>query len=203
MEDYKAITTESYDLNAEEFSKKYTYLLNLKKRKEFSKFLGLLKGNKLLDIGCGSGEHDLWFKENRLEVTGIDISPAMIELCRKKGINAKLMDMEKIEFAENSFDGVWAVCSILHVPKNKVKDIISRTNLILKPKGIMFIVLKKGEGDKVVEDKINPSTKRYFVYWNKDEFEGLLNDFEIIEFWESNVEGSDLLNFLLRSKKLT
>lgn len=202
MEDYKKITLESYNINSDIFSKRYAYLFDFERRKEFNRFLTLLIGKKVLDLGCGPGEHLSWFKKQGLDVTGVDISPAMIAKCREKGINSVLMDMEYLDFNENAFDGIWAVCSLIHISKNKLEGVVKKTHSILKNKGIMFVTLKKGEGETLVADKLNPLTKRYFVYWKRDEFEKLLKDyFDIIEFWEEDVEGSTLLNFFLRNRK--
>jgi SAM-dependent methyltransferase len=41
-------------------------------------------GKSLLDIGCGTGNHDFWFLKKGYQVTGIDRSPAMIDVARDK-----------------------------------------------------------------------------------------------------------------------
>lgn len=40
----------------------------------------------VLDIGCGAGRHSLWLQENRFEVTGIDVSPLTVEVCKLRGL---------------------------------------------------------------------------------------------------------------------
>src|SRR5260221_11927317 len=40
-------------------------------------------GNALLDIGCGTGGH-ITFLEQHYSVEGLDISPAMLEIARKR-----------------------------------------------------------------------------------------------------------------------
>lgn len=202
MEEYKKITLESYNLNANEFSKKFTYLFDLEKRGEFLKFLSLLSGKKVLDLGCGSGDHALWFKKQGLDMTCVDISPVMVEICKKKGLNAILMDIEDLDFNENSFDGIWAVCSLIHLPKYKLKEVVNKINTLLMPGGVAFICMKEGEGEKVVGDKLNRFTKRYFSYWSGEDFDKLLREFfEIIDFNTAKVQDSTLLNFFLKSKK--
>ncbi|MBL7075717.1 methyltransferase domain-containing protein [candidate division KSB1 bacterium] len=41
-------------------------------------------GQSLLDIGCGTGHHLVWFKELDLAVYGIDNSPHMLKIAREK-----------------------------------------------------------------------------------------------------------------------
>ena len=130
--DYKRNTIDVYNKDAEKLAIKFEKLLELHRRFEFPKFIELLNGKKVLDLGCGAGEHSLFFKEKGLEITAIDLSERMIELCKDKGINAQVMDIENLEYADQSFDGIWAVTSLLHIPKEGLSKVISKLNAILK-----------------------------------------------------------------------
>src|SRR3989338_8455892 len=114
--DYKKITIESYNKDAKKFSKEFKAMNSIKSHR-FQKFIGLLKGGKILDLGCGSGDHSLYFKQRGLDVTSIDLSKEMVKLCNEKGLNALLMDIENLKFEDKLFDGVWAATSLLHIPK--------------------------------------------------------------------------------------
>ena len=127
--DYKEKTIEAYNQNAKEFSEKFKLLMDdLKKRDEFQRFIDLLRGKTVLDLGCGSGDHSLYFKEQGLDVTAVDLSEEMILLCKEKGLKTFLMDIENLEFQEVFFDGIWAVTSLLHLPKQKVSSVIKKLN---------------------------------------------------------------------------
>jgi SAM-dependent methyltransferase len=70
-----------------------------------------LEGNRLLDVGCGTGLSLISMVERDWQVTGCDISPAMLELARGKvGERAELMvaDMRELPVL-GEFDLVWAV----------------------------------------------------------------------------------------------
>jgi SAM-dependent methyltransferase len=70
-----------------------------------------LRGNRLLDVGCGTGKSFIWMLERDWEVTACDISPSMVELARAKvGDAARLSvaDMRELPvFGE--FDLVWCL----------------------------------------------------------------------------------------------
>jgi SAM-dependent methyltransferase len=70
-----------------------------------------LRGQRLLDVGCGTGKSFLPMLERGWEVTACDISPSMLELARgKAGVAARLhvADMRSLpRFGE--FDLVWAL----------------------------------------------------------------------------------------------
>ena len=55
---------------------------------------------RVLDIGCGAGKHSLHLQEKGFKVTGIDISPSAVEVCRRRG----LKDVRGISIDEISGD---------------------------------------------------------------------------------------------------
>ena len=198
---YKEETINSYDKHTKYLSKYFQGLFDLSKRKEFNKFMELLEGKKILDMGCGSGEHALYFKEKDLDVTCIDLSKEMIKLCKSKKLNARLMDIENLTFPDNSFDGIWAVTSLLHIPKTKIPKIIEKLHSILTSKGLLYICLKEGKGERLIEDKQDKSTKRFFAFWTKEELLKLLNkNFQLIEFGKLKYSNTTFLHFFLRKR---
>lgn len=75
-----------------------------------------LQGNRLLDVGCGTGKSFLGMLEDGWEVTACDISPAMIKLAREKvGHRAQLVvaDMRALP-TFGSFDLVWALTDAMN-----------------------------------------------------------------------------------------
>lgn len=70
-----------------------------------------LTGERLLDVGCGTGTSFLPMLAQGWEVTGCDISPAMLELARgKAGDAVKLAAADMLDLPEfGEFDLVWAL----------------------------------------------------------------------------------------------
>ena len=66
-----------------------------------------VRGERVLDIGCGTGRHLSMFLEIGLDITGLDASPYMLDIARKKlGHRAELHQglAEDLPFEDNSFD---------------------------------------------------------------------------------------------------
>jgi ubiquinone/menaquinone biosynthesis C-methylase UbiE len=64
-------------------------------------------GERLLDIGSGTGIHLEWFRELGLQVTGLDASPYMLEQARSRlrgGADLHLGWAEHLPFEDNEFD---------------------------------------------------------------------------------------------------
>jgi ubiquinone/menaquinone biosynthesis C-methylase UbiE len=83
------------------------------------KLLSGVKG-KVLEVGIGTGKNIPYYP-NDVELTGIDFSPKMLEIARKKAKNKcsiKIleMDAENMDFNDNRFDTVVTSCVFCSVP---------------------------------------------------------------------------------------
>lgn len=198
MEKYKEETINSYNKHAKDFSKKFQELTDLKRIYEFQRFIGLLSGKNILDLGCGSGDHSDYFAKRGLNVTCADISEEIIKLCKEKGLNADVMDIENLTFDNFSFDGIWAVTSLLHVPKSKLPPVINKLHQILREKGILYVCVKEGKGEGLIKDKEFDS-QRFFAFWEKEELLKLFEKkFSLIEFGEARLGHTNFLKFFFR-----
>ncbi|PYS02110.1 MAG: hypothetical protein DMG16_10175 [Acidobacteria bacterium] len=68
------------------------------------------RGMRLVDIGCGTGEDAIHFARRGIDVTAIDVSPAMIAQVKLKSggsVRCKLADMRTCA-VEDIFDGVFS-----------------------------------------------------------------------------------------------
>jgi predicted TPR repeat methyltransferase len=74
-------------------------------------------GQRLLDAGIGSGLSAQRFAQAGLKVSGMDFSPAMLEICRAKGLGAELTQHDLLQFPwpypTGGFDHL-ICCGVLH-----------------------------------------------------------------------------------------
>lgn len=64
----------------------------------------------ILDIGCGAGQHALWWQDRGVDVTGIDASPAAVATARERGLeDAAVMDMFELGVDDDRFGAVHCV----------------------------------------------------------------------------------------------
>ena len=134
----------------------------------------------VLDAGCGPGRNAAAFKSRGYRVTGIDASPAMVELARRSGIDAHVMTFQQMTFHEE-FDGIWASASVLHVPRAELPEVLHRFARALKPEGILYVSLKEGQSERIAEDG------RFFSYYTLNEFSDLLTStglFKVRKAWK-------------------
>lgn len=126
-----------------------------KHKKEIEKFISLLPKNaKVLDVGCGAGVPVAkTLVDSGLDVVGIDLSESMLKLAKKNVPKAKFYkkDMTKLDFEDNSFDGLTAFYSVIHVPREKHSSIFQNLHKTLKPNGIMLVSMGSEEWEGTEE----------------------------------------------------
>ena len=99
------------------------------------------KNSFVLDLGCGAGTPVTKFlADNKCKVLGIDFSDGMLKLARKNVKKAKFikMDITKMKFKENSFDGAVSFYALIHVPREQHESIYKNLHKIIKPDGIIM-----------------------------------------------------------------
>lgn len=131
---------------------------------KYSVFLQKLgEGSKqILDVGCGTGKASLFFSRLGYQVCCLDLSAGMLqETMNQKGsgdnLSATLANMKKLPFASNSFDGLWTMASVVHLPREDRKISFSEFYRVLKPDGVL---------DLSVQNRLSPKhLKRIFQSW--------------------------------------
>jgi 2-polyprenyl-3-methyl-5-hydroxy-6-metoxy-1,4-benzoquinol methylase/glycosyltransferase involved in cell wall biosynthesis len=117
--------------------------------------LALLPGSKILDVGCGSGWLSEYFGRLGYQVTGIDISPKLIEMSRERVSQVpydvdhetaiscvfKVHDIEDGPLAEK-FDAVICYDSLHHFQDENA--VMRNIAAMLPVGGVMFVL----EGDR-------------------------------------------------------
>jgi ubiquinone/menaquinone biosynthesis C-methylase UbiE len=140
MNEISKIVEQGYNKIAQDY---YNHRDLNKFNRELERFTSLISDDAhVLDVGCGAGIPTAKFLVNKgVKVTGIDLSETMLNLARKNVPTAEFvkMDMNKLEFNENTFNGIISVYSLFHVPKEKHLDIFKQFYKVLKPEGILMI----------------------------------------------------------------
>jgi SAM-dependent methyltransferase len=71
---------------------------------------------RVLDVGCGQGEIALRIAtELGADVAAVDQSRRMVELTRERGVDARLGDVQELDFPDEAFDCVVAAWMLFHV----------------------------------------------------------------------------------------
>ncbi|MFX1235417.1 MAG: class I SAM-dependent methyltransferase [Promethearchaeota archaeon] len=143
---------------------------------------------KILDIGCGTGRHLVYFSKYGFDVYGVDASPKGLEIARKwlieENLKATLIQHrieKKFPFENGFFDAIISTQVIHH---NLMKDIlftIKEIERILRQGGYIFITFPiLSGGTKVDEWELKEIEKGTFIPLSGPE-KGLYHHFFTIE----------------------
>jgi SAM-dependent methyltransferase len=136
------------------------------------------EGGDLLDAGCGSGRDALAFASAGYQVAAFDASAEMVRLAQlHTRLPVQHMTFDDVNWKER-FDGIWASASLLHVPRASLPASIAKLARALRPRGVMYVSLKYGSGDREV-------CGRTFTDMTEREFEPLLiaSGLRALELW--------------------
>lgn len=144
---------------------------------ERNKFINLIpKGAKILDAGCGPGRDCYYFAKHGLNIIGVDLSEKLLEIAKKRVPQATFIkqDLRKLDFPEQSFDGVWVCASLHHLNRNDASRVLGKFFQLLKPNGVLFISVKEGTGEEDVRESLSSGLPRHYVYYKLEELKKLL-----------------------------
>ena len=192
-------TLNYYDEKTQEFIES---TVNVDFKETQDKFLKLLAPKAhILDFGCGSGRDTKYFLEQGFLVTAIDGSA---ELCKfagaLTGIEVKQMFFQELSEIE-TYDGIWACSSILHLPYAELKDVFLKMVRAVKNDGVIYTSFKYGNFEGYRKE-------RYFTDMDEASFAEFIKDFPEIEVEELWVTGDvrpgrsseKWLNLILRKR---
>ena len=93
-------------------------------------------GLRLLDIGCGTGDHMARYRARGFEVAGVDGSEKMLEHARANNPGAEIRsaDVEAIPFPDASFDFVLCIEVLRYLPD--AQRCVQEMARVLKPGGV-------------------------------------------------------------------
>jgi cyclopropane fatty-acyl-phospholipid synthase-like methyltransferase len=164
------IVRKGYDEIAREYQAKRNVFDNVEVLTEFFNYLP--KYARILDAGCGAGVPcaDLAVQAG-FEVVGVDFSSSMLRLAMENVPQADFAkeDMIKPSFRDNSFDGLIALYSIIHVPREMHASLYQRFHEILKLDGMMLMCIGSDEWE---------GTDAYFgtqMFWSEPSLEDTLH----------------------------
>lgn len=128
-----------------------------------------VKGEVILDLGCGTGDLAHQLTEVGATVIGIDQSPNMIEQAKKKypSIEFKVEDATTLGYEEN-FDAVFSNATLhwVHPPKNALHCVYNSLNI-----GGRFVAEFGGKGNvKTITDELIKEMKNKGIQNAEDRF---------------------------------
>jgi SAM-dependent methyltransferase len=140
-------------------------------------------GGNILDLGCGGGQpvarHLI---ESGFKVTGLDSSPTLIGMCRKRFPEHEWLvgDMRELDL-DRRFDGILAWYSFFHLHFDDQRAMFSRFAAHAAPGAPLIFASGPMHGEAIGEWQGEPL---YHASLSQEEYRSLLqaNGFELVSF---------------------
>lgn len=168
---------------------------------ERGRFLELLRdrgATSLLEVGAGTGHDSLYFQEHGLRVLCTDLSPAMVERCRAKGLDARVADFLSLGVPPASFDAVYALNCLLHVPTRVLPRVLAAIGDVLAPGGLCYVGTWGGTDEEgPVQDERYPVPRFFAFRSDRVMRQALAEHFHVLSFATFDADGNHFQSFVL------
>jgi SAM-dependent methyltransferase len=188
----------------------------LKPHADMERLAKLFKKNKvqkILDLGCGTGRHLLFFSNKGFDTCGIDGSPRGIEIAQEwLSEEGKIVETiccrieNRFPYKENFFDAIISIQVIHHNLMENILKTIKEIERVLRKGGFIYITfpylkknikndnwdLKKVEGNTFVPQKGKEKGVLHHFFSLK-EIEVIFKSFDLLENYIDNTDHRAIL----------
>ena len=100
----------------------------------------------VVDVGCGTGRVTAHLSALGVEVSGIDLSPGMIDVARARcrHLRFEVGSMTGLELPDGSLGGLVAWYSIIHTPPERLPTVFAEFFRVLAPGGHLLLGFQVG-----------------------------------------------------------
>lgn len=180
-----------YDKKFKENFPKFPAKLDL----ELKRYLNLVPGKEVLDLGIGQGRNSIPLAELGFNVTGVDYSTKCLEICKNtcNKLNLVKSDIRTFDIEKDKYDMILSGYVLHFLHKNDSYQIIKNIKNNLENNGIVYISVFSLEDPKfskystssdfeildnnILHNKVNDT---YVSFFSKDEVLNLFSDFKTI-----------------------
>lgn len=142
---------------------------------------------RLLEVGCGPGRDALAFAAAGLDYTGVDLSPASVEHCRRRGLDCHVASAVDLSLADGSFDAAWTMSTLLHVPNHAISRALGELVRVVAPGSPIAVGVWGGDDVERADPALSDARfgpPRFFSLRADETWRGLLARHAHVERWE-------------------
>ena len=166
---------------------------------DLKRYLDLIPGKEVLDLGIGHGKNSIPLVKLGYNVTGVDYSAKCIEICKTAcpELNLIQSDIRTFLIKKNKYDLISSRCVLHFFHKDDSYEIINNIKSCLKLNGLVYIHVFSSDDPRlklhanskdfeVLENNIlhNTVNDTYISFFTKNEILDLFKNFKTISITE-------------------
>ena len=198
--------------------------------KDLEKYINIIPKADVLDLGIGEGKNSLQLAKEGFNVTGVDITPKALEICKDNAtkynvsLNLYNQDIRNFNIEKDKYSLIMSSNVLYSMHKKDAKRIIENMKNNLLGGGLIFVQFySKDEPNlrkqslkveyKICENYILQDTQynRYYSYYTKEEVLDLFKGFTTLYIADSydldmndgNPQYHGVITYIGRKKKNT
>lgn len=123
------------------------------------------------DVGCGPGHVAHYLHEQGIVVAGVDLAPEMVAQARQRypEITFTPDDMRALDVANDTFGGIVAFYSLIHIPREEVVGVLREIRRVLRPGGALLVAFHIGDEVVHLDEWWDQPVTLDFVFFQPDE----------------------------------
>jgi SAM-dependent methyltransferase len=137
----------------------------------FAEMVHAAGGGPVADVGCGPGHVTAHLHGLGIDVFGIDLSPAMIDMARRDHprLHFEVGSMTDLQLADASVAGLLAFWSLIHVPDDTVPQVFRQFRRVLRPGGPLLLGFHVGDETRLKTHGYGGHPMRVYVHRRQPE----------------------------------
>jgi SAM-dependent methyltransferase len=114
-------------------------------------FASCVETGPVAELGCGPGYLTAHLRDLGLDVFGVDLSPAMIDLARAAypGLRFEVGSMDALDCPDGALGGIVAWYSVIHTPPSQLPSYFAEFRRVLAPGACLLLGFFESEGGPV------------------------------------------------------
>jgi SAM-dependent methyltransferase len=140
---------QSYDDLADEYARRIYNELQHKPldRELLDRFAAEVGAGEVCDMGCGPGHVARYLRDAGTTVTGLDLSPRMVDEARRLNPDVPFVegDMLALDRANETLGGITAFYAIVNTPQDSLPVVFREMARVLQPAGLLLLAFHIGD----------------------------------------------------------
>jgi SAM-dependent methyltransferase len=102
------------------------------------RFLQPAAGDRIVDLGCGSGRVLAWAEASGADLLGVDVSPYFAPEAARR-FDLVLGDLRRLPLRSGAFTKAWSLDVLEHLSPDALADMLAEANRVLADDGALFV----------------------------------------------------------------